>query len=158
MECNAGQARLDVRKEDALRLLDDSESSSIAGSVKIDDDGAEAAMPAVIKGKSHHGGAGWSTESAMRRNASVPESIGETAVVHEGRQPQQNSAGHGKAQRRVVFGRLNEDNDDAVKNKLPGDLSNASLLSRFDAQDRDAIGRKAEKYAATGGNATSAIP
>lgn len=136
-----------MKKENALRLLEGSESSSVCGSARIDD---ELEMPtASIASRPQTNERPRTPPSDVLRSASasLPEGI---STMSEGKSPR----GRRKTQKQVGFA-SSKGSDDGSDSKLSGDLKYANLLSRFDYEDRDAIGRQVEKNSTTTSNAAS---
>ena len=85
------------------------------------------------------------TESPLRHNASLPEGLSAMALADGRRSPK---GGHKRTHKTAGFSTLDAFSGSPPREGLPGDLTNANLLSRFEFQDRDAIGRQVEQNAA----------
>ena len=140
-------SKADPKKENALRLLDGSESSSISGSIKIEDESDTTTTIPSVKSRPQNGDrpSPFLTESPMRHNASLPEGLSAMALADGRRSPK---GGHKRTHKTARFSTLDTFNGLPSREGLPGDLTNANMLSRFEFQDRDAIGRQVEQNAA----------
>jgi len=142
------QSRSDIREEKALRGLEDSEDSSVAGSIKLEEDSnmvgtnnpsppIDSNAPSLIKTTVGHDRkkdlAGLEGSSPFSNEKSYPLP---TDLTRTPKGIAAKKSPIGKASVSAIF---YEDHD------LPGKLSSANLLSRFEYQDRDAIGRQVEK-------------
>jgi len=130
-----GRSSVELKRENRLRLLDGSECSSMASSMRIDDESDTASASIQLHPSNGDRPTSQITDMPIRANASLPEV---TALMTNG---QTSPRGQRRTQKQVMFAPDNDERD----SKLPGDLTNANLLSRFDYQDRDAIGRQVGK-------------
>lgn len=128
-----------MKKENGLRLLDGSECSSMCGSIKIDDESDTASASLPLRPPNSDRQPSQVIDIQPRGNAAFPEGMMQT---NNG-----TITPRGQTRRQKQFVAFRGDND-KTDSKLPGDLSNANLLSRFDYEDRDAIGRQVDRDSA----------
>lgn len=134
-----GRSSADLKKENGLRLLDGSECSSMCGSIKIDDESDTASASLPLRPPNSDRQPSQVIDIQPRGNVTFPEG---TMQTNNG-----TITPRGQTRRQKQFAAFRGDND-KTDSKLPGDLSNANLLSRFDYEDRDAIGRQVDRDSA----------